>query len=47
MIIKKSIGLLKKLFETDMYFIRTETGNAVFHPESFSKNDIINDTERE
>ena len=36
MIIKSSISLLKKLFENDMYFISTETGNVVFHPRTVS-----------
>ena len=47
MIIKGSISLLRKLFENDMYFISTETGNVVFHPETASKDDIITDTEKE
>ena len=45
MIIKSSISFIRKLFENDMYFIRTETGNVVFHPETFSKDDIINENE--
>ena len=45
MIIKSSISLLKKLFENDMYFISTETGNVVFHPETVSKDDIVTDNE--
>ncbi len=45
MIIKSSISLLKKLFESDMYFISTETGNVVFHPETVSKDYIITDNE--
>ena len=45
MIIKSSISLLKKLFESDMYFISTETGNVVFHPETVSKDDIVTDNE--
>ena len=36
---------LRKLFENDMYFIRTETGNVVFHPETVSKDDIVTDKE--
>ena len=47
MIIKSSISLLKKLFENDMYFISTETGNVVFHPRTVSKDDVITDTEEE
>ena len=45
MILKSSISLLRKLFENDMYFIRTETGNVVFHPEIVSKDDIVTDNE--
>ena len=47
MIIKSSISLLKKLFDNDMYFISTETGNVVFHPRTVSKDDVITDTEEE
>ena len=47
MMIKGSISLLRKLFENDMYFISTETGNVVFHPRTVSKDDIITDTEEE
>ena len=45
MIIKSSISLLKKLFENDMYFISTETGNVEFRPRTVSKDDVITDTE--
>ena len=45
MILKSSISLLRKLFENDMYFISTETGNVVFHPQTVSKDDIITDKE--
>ena len=45
MMIKGSISLLRKLFENDMYFISTETGNVVFHPETVSKDDIVTDNE--
>ena len=45
MIIKSSISLLKKLFENDMYFISTETGNVAFHSETVSKDDIVTDNE--
>lgn len=41
MIIKSSISFIRKMFESDTYFIRTETGNVVFHPETVSKDDII------
>ena len=47
MILRGSISLLKKLFESDMYFISTETGNVVFHPRTVSKDDVITDTEEE
>lgn len=45
MIIKSSISFLRKLFENDMYFISTETGNVVFHPETVSKDYIVTDNE--
>ena len=45
MILRGSISLLKKLFESDMYFISTETGNVVFHPETVSKDYIVTDNE--
>ena len=45
MILRGSISFLRKLFENDMYFISTETGNVVFHPETVSKDDIMTDTE--
>ena len=45
MIIKSSISFIRKLFENDMYFIRTETGNVVFHPETVSKDYIVTDNE--
>ena len=44
-ILKSSLSLLKKLFENDMYFISTETGNVEFHPRTVSKDDIITDKE--
>lgn len=47
MMIKGSISLLRKLFENDMYFISTETGNVEFHPRTVSKDDVITDTEEE
>ena len=47
MIIKSSISFIRKLFENDMYFISTETGNVVFHPRTVSKDDVITDTEEE
>ena len=45
MIIKSSISFIRKLFESDMYFISTETGNVVFHPRTVSKDDIVTDNE--
>ena len=45
MIIKSSISFLKKLFENNMYFISTESGNVVFHPQTVSIDDVITDTE--
>ena len=45
MMIKSSISFLKKLFESDMYSMSTETGNVVFHPQTVSKDDIITDAE--
>ena len=47
MILRGSISLLKKLFESDMYFISTETGNVVFHPETASEDKVITDNEEE
>ena len=47
MVSRGSISFLRKLFENDMYFIRTETGNVVFHPRTVSKDDVITDTEEE
>jgi len=47
MILKSSISFLRKLFENDMYFISTETGNVVFHPETASEDKVITDTEEE
>lgn len=45
MMIKSSISFLKKLFESDMYSISTETGNVVFHPQTVSKDDTTTVTE--
>ena len=47
MILKSSISFLRKLFENDMYFISTETGNVVLHPETASEDDVITDIEEE
>lgn len=46
MMIKSSISFLKKLFESDMYSISTETGNVVFHPQTVSKDDTTTVTEK-
>ena len=45
MILRGSISFIRKLFENDMYFIRTETGNVVFQPRAVSKDDIVTDNE--
>ena len=37
MILRSSISFIRKLFESNMYFIRTETGAVVFQPETISK----------
>ena len=47
MILRGSISFIRKLFENDMYFISTETGNVVFHPRTVSKDDIVTETEEE
>ena len=36
MILKSSISFFRKVFESNMYFIRTETGALVFEPTAFS-----------
>jgi len=45
MILRGSISFIRKLFENDMYFISTETGNVVFQPRAVSKDDIVTDNE--
>ena|GEM_PF-3504313 len=35
MILKSSISFIRKMFENEMYSIRTETGAVVFQPETF------------
>ncbi len=47
MILKSSISLIRKMFESNMYFIRTEIGAVVFQPETFSENDVITDNDEE
>lgn len=47
MILKSSISFLRKMFENDMYFISTETGNVVFHLETASEDKVITDNEEE
>lgn len=44
MIIKTSISILRKVFDSDMYFIRTETGTVVFDPQLFSDENIKTET---
>jgi len=46
MILKGSISFIRKMFESEMYSIRTETGAVVFQPETFSKDDLITDTKK-
>ena len=45
MVLRSCISFLGKLFENDMYFIRTETGNVVFHPRTLSRDDSMTDNE--
>lgn len=45
MILKSSISFIRKMFESEMYSIRTETGNVVFHPETVSKVYIVTENE--
>ena len=47
MILKSSISLIRKMFESNMYFIRTEIWAVVFQPETFSENDVITDNDEE
>ena len=46
MILRSFISLIRKMFESEMYSIRTESGTVVFQPEAFSENDIIDDKKR-
>ena len=41
MMLRGSISFRRKLFENDMYFIRTGSGILVFHPRTVSENDIV------
>jgi len=41
MILKSSISFFRRIFDSDLYFIRTETGDVVFHPESLSDDSIV------
>ena len=47
MIPKSSISFIRKVFDSDMYSISTETGNVVFHPETISDDSVITDNEKE
>ena len=47
MIIKSSISFFRKVFESNMYFIRTETGTMVFDPETVSDDSIMTNAEKE
>ena len=47
MILKSSISFIRKMFESNMYFICTEIGAVVFQPETFSENDVITDNDEE
>lgn len=46
MILRSFISLIRKMFESEMYSISTESGTVVFQPEAFSENDIIDDKKR-
>ena len=47
MILKSSISFFRKLFESDMYFICTETGTVVFDPRTVSDENIVTDTNKD
>lgn len=47
MIIKSSISFFRKVFESNMYFIRTETGTIVFEPPASSDDSSVTDTGKE
>ena len=47
MIFKSSISFFRKVFESDMYFIRTETGTVVFDPRTVSDENIVTDSQKD
>ena len=47
MILKSSISFIKKMFDSDMYSISTETGKVIFDPRTFSDDSVITDNEKE
>lgn len=47
MILKSSISFIKKVFDSDMYSISTETGKVIFDPRTFSDDSVIIDNEKE
>lgn len=47
MILKSSISFFRKLFESNMYFISTETGKVVFDSQAVSDDSITTDAETE
>ena len=47
MMLRGSISFRRKLFENDMYFIRTESADVVFHPRTVSENDIVTPPQEE
>jgi len=47
MILKSSISFFRKVFESNMYSISTETGKVVFDPPTVSDDSIITDIETE
>ena len=47
MILKSSISFFRKMFESNMYSISTETGKVVFDPQTVSDDSIITDIEPE
>ena len=47
MILKSSISFIKKVFDSDMYSISTETGKVIFDPRTFSDDSVITDNEKE
>lgn len=46
MLLRSSISFTRKMFKSEMYFIRTETGTVVFQPEAFSEDGSIAETEK-